>query len=100
MDKEKFVESIIDCREKLKSGKYDKCSCPQLKCEWHGKCRECVMLHRAYQDHLPHCLKPIFQNKIKGLAEAIEFDITPKKRTPEEYWDYVETVCPKEKSDK
>lgn len=100
MDKEQFAESIKDCREKINSGKYDKCACPELKCEWHGKCRECVMLHRAYQDHVPNCLKPIFRNKIKDLAEAIEFEITPKKRTPDEYWDYVEKNYPSEESDK
>jgi hypothetical protein len=45
-------------------------------------------------------LKPIFRNKIKDLAEAIEFEITPKKGTPDEYWDYVEENYPSEESDK
>ncbi len=100
MDKEQFVELIKDCREKINSGKYEKCSCPELKCEWHGKCRECVMIHRAYQEHVPNCLKPIFRNKIKDLAEAIEFEITPKKRTPDEYYDYLKEVYPNEEADK
>lgn len=100
MGKEEFVELIKDCREQIKSGKYDKCACPELKCEWHGKCRECVMIHRAYKEHVPNCLKPIFKNKIKELADAIEFDISPRKRTPDDYWDYVREVCPNEDTDK
>lgn len=98
MDKEQFAEVIKQCREKIKSGKYEKCSCPELKCEWHGKCHECVMIHRAFQDHIPNCMKPIIKNKIIDLAEAIEFDIKPKNRTPDDYWDYVKTVYPDEES--
>ena len=34
----------------------DHCSCT-VDCEYHGKCRECVAIHRAHQEHLPNCLQ-------------------------------------------
>lgn len=100
MSREEFVEEILDCREKINSGKYDKCPCPVKKCEWHGNCHQCVLLHRVYQDHIPNCLKPIFRNKLKDLAHALEYDISPKERSPEEYWDYMKEHYPKEETDK
>lgn len=32
----------------------DHCSCREA-CRWHGKCKECVAIHRAHGDHLPNC---------------------------------------------
>jgi hypothetical protein len=42
-------------REILASGE-DLCSCPS-GCKFHGRCIECVMIHRGHGDHLPHCLQ-------------------------------------------
>ena len=42
--KEKYVEMVKECRSMIKSGKYTQCPCPKKKCEWHGKCFECVYL--------------------------------------------------------
>jgi hypothetical protein len=98
MGKEEFAELIQLCREKIASGKYNKCSCPEIKCEWHGKCQECVIIHRAFEEHVPHCMKPILRNKIKAIAQTIEFDIKPQNRTPEEYWDYVKSVSDEDKT--
>jgi len=39
--------------EILASGE-DLCSCPH-ECKFHGRCVECVMIHRGHGDHLPHC---------------------------------------------
>lgn len=94
MKKEEYVELIKELRQMIKSGKYAECTCPKKKCEWHGKCFECVMIHRVYQDHVPNCLQPILQNKIKELAKTAELIVTPKEKTPDEYWDYVNEVCP------
>jgi hypothetical protein len=38
-----------------------KCTCPKTKCEWHGKCLECVALHRYHKDHMPNCLQQVFK---------------------------------------
>jgi hypothetical protein len=39
--------------EVMSSGE-DLCSCPEA-CKFHGKCVECVLLHRGHGDHLPRC---------------------------------------------
>ena len=36
----------------------DLCSCT-ADCIYHGRCLECVSIHRGHQDHLPNCLKGI-----------------------------------------
>lgn len=33
-----------------------KCTCPDTQCTWHGNCRDCVALHRAYAT-IPNCLE-------------------------------------------
>ncbi|MBR3756250.1 MAG: LPS biosynthesis protein [Firmicutes bacterium] len=39
----------------------DHCSCEE-PCRWHGNCKECVAIHRAHQDHLPHCFEKLKVN--------------------------------------
>lgn len=39
---------------------HDICSC-KADCIYHGRCDECVAIHRGHRDHLPNCLKPIQQ---------------------------------------
>ena len=39
----------------------DHCSCEE-PCRWHGNCKACVAIHRAHQDHLPHCFEKIKVN--------------------------------------
>ena len=46
-----------DVREADARGE-DLCSC-KADCIYHGKCLECVAIHRGHQDHLPNCLKGI-----------------------------------------
>ncbi len=36
----------------------DFCSCA-AECPYHGKCMECVLIHRGHRDHLPNCLKSV-----------------------------------------
>ncbi len=44
----------------------DHCSCP-FPCERHGDCKECVILHRGHEDHLPYCLwKMVDEQDDKG----------------------------------
>jgi hypothetical protein len=45
----------------LRAFKGDHCSCTE-DCIYHGRCKECVAIHRGHRDHLPNCLKGI-QNK-------------------------------------
>lgn len=36
----------------------DFCSC-KTACPYHGKCGECVAIHRGHRDHVPACLDGI-----------------------------------------
>ena len=49
-----FVQDVLAA---VASGE-DHCSCA-VACPFHGKCLECVAIHRGHQDHLPDCLKSI-----------------------------------------
>ena len=39
-----------------------KCTCPDIDCEWHGNCKDCVALHRYYAT-IPNCLEIVIDNK-------------------------------------
>ena len=34
----------------------------------HGNCKECVAIHRAHQEHVPNCMRPIINKKIAVLS--------------------------------
>lgn len=51
----------------IKTSCKDSCSCPE-KCRYHGKCWECVMIHRGHGDHLPFCFWSMVKRKIDPLA--------------------------------
>ena len=51
----------------------DKDHCPcQKACRYHGNCKECVAIHRAHQEHVPNCMRPMINKKIKLLSELTE----------------------------
>ncbi len=52
----------------------DHYSC-QKACRYHGNCKECVAIHRAHQEHVPNCMRPIINKKIKLLPELTEHTI-------------------------
>ncbi len=90
MSKEDYYNKIVKVnREILKNPENLKCTCSKIKCEWHGKCQECVALHRYYKNHLPNCFQQYVNDKIKALAQIGELDVIEKEKTPSEYWDYV-----------
>lgn len=41
------------------------CTCPNLDCEWHGNCKDCIVLHRYYAT-IPNCLKLAIKEQ-KGI---------------------------------
>ena len=59
-----FLEEVMNSGEDL-------CSCPG-KCKYHGKCVECVVLHRGHGDHLPHCFSKMVNRRIKCLLDLTE----------------------------
>jgi hypothetical protein len=56
--------------QELASGE-DYCSC-KTPCKFHGKCRECVMIHRGHGDHLPVCFYGLLNERLGKVAELSE----------------------------
>ena len=61
----------------------DHCPC-QKACRYHGNCKECVAIHRAHQEHVPNCMRPILNSKIKVLSELKEHTIANEIEPPHE----------------
>ena len=87
--KEAYYEQVLQNRKLAASPEVTKCICPNTLCDWHGKCKECVALHRFHNDHIPVCLHPVIQEKLENLAGIMEMSITKKEGTPIEYRHYV-----------
>jgi hypothetical protein len=98
ISKEEYYEIIKTNRSILKDPNNLKCPCPKVKCEWHGKCQECVALHRYYKDHVPNCFQQFINDKIKAIAQIGELNVVEKEKTPSEYWDYVREQDKKQKA--
>ena len=60
---------ISDFREAY-DGK-DHCPCTTA-CKYHGDCRACVAIHRAHMEHVPNCLRPMLNRRIRMLSELTE----------------------------
>lgn len=58
----------------------DHCPCTKA-CRYHGNCKECVAIHRAHQEHVPNCMRPIINKKIAVLSELTEHTYADQLRT-------------------
>ena len=52
------------------------CSCPKWDCGHHGNCRDCVIVHRGHQDHVPNCMKPMIREAAQCLARVCDCELT------------------------
>mgnify|MGYP000117906794 CR=1 FL=1 len=86
---EQFYTLIQEIRGVLANPAKTRCSCPKTACEWHGRCRECVAIHRHFRDHVPNCMQDFMKEKIAAVAGLVEMEVVDKPRTPKEHWDYV-----------
>ena len=98
--KEEFVEEIKIIRAMLASEAEAKCSCPNIHCEFHGDCYNCIRIHRYYKNHVPRCLQPMLREKVKGLTQMVEYTVTNIPGSPKEYWDYLNEVAPPKNGDR
>lgn len=57
--------------EELRASTEDHCPCT-VGCKFHGKCKECVAIHRGHTDHLPACMFNTVNKKLKGMLEITE----------------------------
>ena len=87
--KEEYYEDTLKNRALLESQEVLDCSCPYSRCEWHGKCRECVALPRYHAEHLPCCLQPLLREKITVLAGCCEMETTSRVKESEKFREYV-----------
>mgnify|MGYP000826430150 FL=1 len=68
-------------REEYKDKDHRPC---KKACRYHGNCKECVAIHRAHQEHVPNCMRPIINAKIKLLSELTEHTIANEIEAPHE----------------
>ena len=52
----------------------DHCTCPAT-CKFHGKCVQCVIIHRGHGDHLPHCFQNMVNKRIETLSALTEHSL-------------------------
>ena len=86
--KEEFYEEILKDKELVSNPENMKCTCPETLCVWHGKCRECVAIHRYKNDHLPACLHHIVRDSLDVLLRSLEMEATKKEGPPCEFRQY------------
>ncbi|MPN24047.1 hypothetical protein SDC9_171440 [bioreactor metagenome] len=65
-------EFIAELQQNI--GKQDHCSCEKA-CKYHGRCVECVAIHRAHREHLPNCFRSMINEKIEILSNLTEHSI-------------------------
>ncbi len=94
--KEEFVALAKTVREMLKTEACAECSCPNLRCEWHGDCYNCIRIYRHFGRHVPRCLQFVLDKKIASITEVAKNEGQKKPLTPDEYFDYLNAVAPKE----
>ena len=93
--KEEFVEIIKKVREVIASDEGTECSCPNVRCELHGDCYNCVRVYRHFGHHVPRCLQFVLDKKIEAVSQAMEKEMGKRPKTPVEHYDYLDTVMPK-----
>jgi len=92
--KQQFLKHIEALRAMIRSGTHAACPCVQLKCEWHGRCFECVMIHRTLKNHVPECLQDMFYEKMQQLGRGLEMQLSVERTSTDEFWDFVHRVSP------
>ena len=95
--KEEYAERLKGWAQRLEAGECDDCPCPKTKCYWHGKCRDCVRIHRMHGDHVPNCLQFIIKDKIRALAATAEMNTSNRPHRPEEFYEHAKEQLEKER---
>lgn len=89
ISREDYYEHVLENRRLVALPAITRCTCPNTLCDWHGRCKECVALHRDNGNHVPFCLQPIPGDKILSLLETVEMTAENKPGRPLEYRKYV-----------
>jgi hypothetical protein len=94
--KEEFAEIIKKLRALKTSGDHAECSCPNARCELHGDCYNCIRAYRHFGHHVPRCLQFVLDRKMACIIRAVENEMGPRPISPDEYYDYAESILPRE----
>ncbi len=78
--KQEYYDLVLKNRELAKDPEALKCTYTQTLCEWHGRCRECVALHRYHKDHVPACFQSFINDKLKEVVKIGELTAIEMKR--------------------
>lgn len=70
------AEFLNEVKQKVK----DHCPCPE-PCRLHGKCAQCIIVHRGHGDHLPYCFHEMLNRRIQNMSGLSEHSV---KIPPEE----------------
>lgn len=76
-DREKGLALQDRFLEEVKKSKVGHCNCP-ASCKFHGKCVECVIIHRGHCDHLPHCFQNMVNERISPISALTEHSFEKK----------------------
>jgi hypothetical protein len=93
--KEEFIGIIKEIREVIASDKYTECSCPNIRCELHGDCYNCVRVYRHFGHHVPRCLQFVLDKKVASISQTMEKEMGKRPKTSDEYYDYLNAIMPK-----
>lgn len=93
--KEEFVGVIEKIREVLETDECMECSCPNVRCEWHGDCHNCIRIYRHFGHHVPRCLQFVLDNKLAGITKTAQSEMEARPITSDEYYDFLNSVAPK-----
>lgn len=71
MDAAEQYKIKMEALQEIKDSGIDYCSCPEA-CPHHGRCWECVMIHRGHRDHLPYCFWDMVNERLYAMQRLTE----------------------------
>ena len=80
-DRKSFFQCQDEFLAQVKNSGEDYCPC-KAACKQHGKCVDCVLIHRGHQDHLPVCFHGMVNQRIAALTGLTETHLTDGKGNP------------------
>ncbi len=68
-------DEFVDMLHHSLEANEDHCNCTKKGCKYHGKCLECVAIHRAHREHLPYCMQSMVNEKLMSLSALTEHSL-------------------------
>lgn len=91
MKRSRKDEALILKLRALLAMEHDRsCPCPMMECEWHGRCYECIRLHRCFADRVPSCLQGIPASV--GPKGSQKLTRAKQAKLINAYWDRMQAI--------